>query len=158
MAAAKASWVALAALALVACGGGAAEEEPMPVPAGARRAAAGLDPAPAEAGPLEREVFSYSGASRDPFESALANANLGPELPDLTLVAVYLDLDANARNVAVLRERITGRRYTIQEGDRLGRMRVVTIRERNVTFLIDDFGVERRESLSLRRPQEEQTP
>ena len=88
----------------------------------------------------------------------VANANLGPELPDLTLVAVYLDLDANARNVAVLRERITGRRYTIQEGDRLGRLEVVTIRERNVTFVIDDFGVERRESLSLRRPQEEQTP
>lgn len=154
----KSSWVALAALALAACGGGAAEDEPQPVPTGARRAAAGLDPAPTEAGTLEREVFSYSGASRDPFASVLDQANLGPELADLTLVATYLDLESNARNAAVLRERITGKRYTIQEGDRLGRMQVLAIREREVTFLIDDFGIERRESLSIRRPQEEQTP
>ena len=30
--------------------------------------------------------------------------------------------------------------------------------ERDVDFIIDDFGTERRETLSLRRPQEEQTP
>lgn len=152
-------WLILAALAL-ACGGEVAEEEPVAgVGAGARRAQAAADSArEAQTGPLRREVFAYAGGARDPFESLLDQANVGPELPDLTLVAIYLDLATPSRSVAVLRERITGRRYNLHPGDRLGRLRVLDIREREVAFLIDDFGVERRERLSLRKSQEESTP
>jgi len=83
---------------------------------------------------------------------------VGPELPDLTLVAIYIDHRESDRSVAVVRERVTGKRYNLHSGDRLGRLRVASVRERDVDFIIDDFGTERRETLSLRRPQEEQTP
>jgi hypothetical protein len=36
-------------------------------------------------------------------------------------------------------------------------LQVLGIREREVNFLIDDFGVERRETLSLRTSQEDET-
>jgi len=150
-------WILVAGLAL-GCGGAAVEEElPLPLPAGARQVAAAEAVQSVSTGPLAREVFSYGGGSRDPFESLLNQASIGPELPDLTLVGVYVDLQNSARNVAVLRERITGRRYNIREGDRLGRLQVLGIREREVNFLIDDFGVERRETLSLRTSQEDET-
>ncbi len=152
-----ARWILLAGLAL-GCGGAVVDEEPPPpLPAGARQAAAAEAVQAVATGPLSREVFSYGGGSRDPFESLLNQTSIGPELPDLTLVGVYVDLQNSARNVAVLRERITGRRYNIREGDRLGRLQVLGIREREVSFLIDDFGVERRETLSLRTSQEEET-
>ncbi len=147
-------WMACAAVVLAACGGGL-EDEATPVPVGARAAAAAADSVSQEDRPLAREVFSYTGGSRDPFESALTAANLGPELADLTLVAVYLDLQDPQRGVAVLRDRITGRRYTVHQGDRLGRARVELIQERTVTFRVDDFGVERQEVLSLRKAQED---
>lgn len=153
------AWLALALIA-GGCGGAAVEEEPpTPVPAGAQRAAAAADSAKqVMTGPLRREVFAYTGGARDPFESLLDQANVGPELPDLTLVGVYVDHQNGSRNVAVLRERITGRRYNLHPGDRLGRLQVIDIREREISFLIDDFGIERRETLSLRKSQEEQTP
>jgi hypothetical protein len=162
MGASPAAWLALGVLATAACGVGVIEEDAPLIAAGTRQVAAQADSAAAAqavpAGPLAREVFAYGGGSRDPFESLLEQANVGPELPDLTLVAVYLDHQNAERNTAVLRERITGRRYMLHPGDRLGRLQVVSIRERAVTFRVDDFGVERRETLSLRTRQEDPTP
>lgn len=150
----KAAWLAATALVLVACAGAEPEEDLTPLPS------AGLAPPPETdaaltlpIGPLFREMFAYGGGGRDPFESLLDQANLGPELPDLTLVGVSVDLAAASRNVAVLRERVTDRRYILQEGDRLGRLQVLAIREGQVTFLVDDFGVQRRETLALRKPE-----
>lgn len=144
-------WLALS-LALTACGGEAAEEpiEQPPRPARARAAAADS----AEAGLLSREVFAYVGGSRDPFESQ-AGGDMGPEFADLTLVAVYVDLANPDRSVAVFRELVGNKPYNLQVGDRLGRMRVTAIREREVDVLIDDFGTERRERAVLRKPSEE---
>lgn len=156
----RASWLLLAGLALGACT--AAEEEPEApfVSAAARRAQQAADSAratpPVEA--LRREVFSYRGGSRDPFESLLASALIGPELPDLTLVAVYVDHASPDRSVAVLRERVTGRRYSLHPGDRVGRISVAGIREQDVDFIVDDFGTQRRETLTLRKRQEDDTP
>jgi hypothetical protein len=142
-----------------ACGGGAVEEAGAPEPVAPRRQAQADSTAQAqEDRELRREVYSYSGGPRDPFESLLETANIGPELPDLSLVAIYVDHGNTDRSVATLRERVTGKRYNLHPGDRLGRLRVADIRERDVDFLIDDFGTVRRETLSLRRPQEEQTP
>lgn len=155
----RTSWLALAVL-TAACGGAkdenAAAPERVPV---RRHAAADTSARPTtDVASLSRETFSYTGGSRDPFESLLASASVGPELPDLTLVAVYIDQRDQDRSVAVLREKVSGKRYNLRAGDRLGRLRVVGIRERDVDFIVDDFGAERRETLSLRKPKEEQTP
>jgi hypothetical protein len=151
----------LALIGLLACGGdGAAGQEQAPLrPArrAAPRVADSVAPA-AAAEELRREVFSYRGGGRDPFESLLTATVIGPELVDLTLVGIYLDHTSPARSVVVLRERITGRRYLLHPGDRLGRLTVASVREREVDFLIDDFGTERLETLALRRRQEDSTP
>ena len=149
----SASGLALAVIILSACGGAKEDQAAAPEPVAARRRAAA--DTVAEAGPLTREVFTYSGGSRDPFVSLLASASVGPELPDLTLVAIYIDQREPDRSVAVLREKVTGKRYNLRAGDRLSRLRVVGIRERDVDFIVDDFGAERRETLSLRKPKEE---
>jgi hypothetical protein len=57
-----------------------------------------------------------------------------------------------------VRDKVSSKRYNLHEGERLGRIRVAAIRERDVDFIVDDFGTSRRETLSLRRLQEEQTP
>jgi hypothetical protein len=150
--------IGAALLVLAACGGGtddAAAPEQVPVPRRAR-AADTVVAAPA-GGELVREVFAYSGGSRDPFESLLSTASVGPELPDLSLVAIYIDHGDADRSVAVLRERVSGKRYNVHAGDRIGRLRVAGIRERDVDFIVDDFGTERRETLSLRKLLEDGT-
>jgi hypothetical protein len=165
------------ALALAACGGDA--ESPAPPaapPAGAAAApaadsqAAKVDSAEAAriakaradsasvSGPMaQRETYSYSGGSRDPFESLLDMATSGPELPDLQLVAIYQDLAYNSNSVAVLRDRTDDRRFKLRVGDELGRLKVAQIRQKDVVFIVEDFGFERQETLSLTK-QEEETP
>ncbi len=101
-----------------------------------------------------RESFSYAGGSRDPFVFLLSNTIVGPELPDLRLVAIYYDTRNPSASVVVMREKIAGKKYTLRPGDRLGRMRVTTIRPKDVTFAIDDFGAERQEAVSLRKVEE----
>ena len=86
--------------------------------------------------------------------SLLANTKVGPELPDLVLVAIYYDTRNPGASVVMMREKIGGKKYSLRPGDRLGRMRVVTIRPKDVTFAIDDFGSERQETVSLRKQEE----
>jgi hypothetical protein len=165
---------ALLLAALSACGGGspaakapdaaalaAAGDETSPTPAAPKPGA----PAPAQkpkpkvdeslipepGAQLPRESYSFSGGSRDPFESVLTTGTVGPELPDLDLVAVYFNSRTPGASVAVLRDRVSGRNFTIKEGIRLGRMRVTAIRQKDVLFTIDDYGTERQESLALRK-------
>jgi hypothetical protein len=108
---------------------------------------------PEPGAPITRETYSYTGGARDPFESALDLTGQGPEFPDLNLVAIYYQERAPAASVAVLRDRLTGKRYTVREGERLGRMRIASIRLKDVTFTIDDYGTERQETLSIRKPE-----
>ena len=104
-----------------------------------------------------RETFAYAGGTRDPFAS-LINANkTGPEIADLDLVGVYLDLRTPSNNVVVLRERASSKRHKMRVGDQLGRARLVQIRSRDAVFNVQDFGFERQETLSLRK-QEVETP
>jgi hypothetical protein len=166
---------ALLLLPLAACGGGeepdpvpnpaaAIEEDGAPAPAPAAGQAAAPQSAPVDTTdipgpgePLVREVYTYSGGPRDPFESTLNRAGAGPEFADLQLVAVYYDTRAAAASVATVRDRVTGKRYNVRQGERLGRMRVVDVQVKDVTFAIDDYGTERRETLTLRK-QEGDTP
>lgn len=103
-----------------------------------------------------RESFSYTGGSRDPFISLLLNSMVGPELPDLDLVAVYYDVRTPLNSVIVLREKIGAKKHTLRQGDRIGRIRVQSIRPKDVTFAIDDFGTERLQTVPLRT--QEETP
>jgi hypothetical protein len=105
-----------------------------------------------------RETFAYAGGTRDPFSSLMNKNNNGPEIGDLDLVGVYLDLRTPSNNVVVLREKATtGRRHKMRVGDQLGRSRLTQIRARDAVFTIQDFGFERQETLSLRK-QEVETP
>ena len=104
-----------------------------------------------------RESFAYAGGTRDPFASLINADNTGPEIADLDLVGVYLDLRTPSNNVVVLRERASSKRHKMRVGDQLGRARLVQIRPRDAVFKIQDFGFERQETLSLRK-QEVETP
>lgn len=118
-----------------------------------------IDPSliPAPGAPLARETYAYSGGSRDPFASVLEGASIGPELADLDLVAIsYIERTPSA-SVAVLKDRITGKRYNLREGERAGRARVSDIGPKDVTFTFDDYGTQRQVTLSLRK-REDITP
>jgi hypothetical protein len=103
---------------------------------------------------MSRETFAYSGAARDPFNSLLNMAKTGPELADLQLVGIYQNLRAPSASVAVFREKDGGKRHKLRAGDQVGRSRLVQIRERDVVFMIEDFGFERQETLSLRKQED----
>ena len=106
---------------------------------------------------LTRETFSYSGGTRDPFSSLFNLASAGPEIQDLELVGIYMDPDHPGNNIAVLRERTTGRPHNLRTGDQVGRARVTQIRRMDIVFTIEDFGFERQETLALPK-REEGTP
>jgi hypothetical protein len=106
---------------------------------------------------MSRETFAYSGSTRDPFNSLLNMAKSGPEVADLLLVGIYRNLRAPRASVAVFREKDGGKRHKLRAGDQLGRARVLQIRERDVVFMVEDFGFERQDTLSLRK-QEDVTP
>jgi hypothetical protein len=123
----------------------------------ARLAAARADTGSTEDAVVTRETFAYGGGSRDPFMSLLDLESAGPELPDLQLVAVYQDLAYSSNSLAVLRDRTSGKRYKLRMGDELGRLKVAQIRQKDVVFIVEDFGFERQETLSLPK-REEETP
>jgi len=104
-----------------------------------------------------RETFAYAGGTRDPFASLIDLDKTGPEIVDLDLVGVYLDVRTPANNLVVLREKVSAKRHKMRVGDQLGRARLVQIRSRDAVFKIQDFGFERQETLSLRK-QEVETP
>jgi hypothetical protein len=103
---------------------------------------------------MSRETFAYSGSVRDPFNSLLNMAKTGPELADLQLVGIYQNLRAPSASIAVFREKDGGKRHKLRAGDQVGRSRLVQIRERDVVFMIEDFGFERQETLSLRKQED----
>ena len=102
-----------------------------------------------------RETFAYSGANRDPFQSVIAAGTSGPDVGDLQLVAIYADVRSARSSIAVLRERQGTRRWRVKIGDKVGSATVTLITPRDVTFNIQDFGFERQETLSLRKPSED---
>jgi hypothetical protein len=121
-------------------------------------AAQQTDAARAEAPPVSllREVFAYEGGGRDPFMSLLRSGDVRPLLSDLKLTTIVYDGRFAVRSVAVLRD-ITNRRiYRVKTGDIIGRLKVTQIRPREIVFTVQEFGFERRETLSLTR--QEETP
>jgi hypothetical protein len=142
--------------ALVAVGPLAAQAKPKPV---AKPDSAKADSAKADStgGPmLVREVYSYEGGGRDPFLSLLKSGDIRPLLSDLKLVGIYYDGRFTARSVAVLRDVTNNRIYKVKPGDIIGRLKVTTVRPREIVFTVQEFGFERQESLQLAK--QEVTP
>jgi hypothetical protein len=96
---------------------------------------------------IYREAFDYdAGGRRDPFFSLLGTSELRPAIGDLKLSVV---LYHPTRPIAVMRDAGTNTRYTVTVGTTLGRMRVIMIKPRVVIFSIEEFGLNRQDSLVL---------
>jgi hypothetical protein len=169
----KAPWLVLAALA-IACGGGAegdasadsaaavegdaatAASAPAATPAAAPLSTPVIDTA-AAAGerPLLREVYGWQGGGRDPFRSMVTTASTGPELPDLTLVAIIYDRGNPSNSLAMFRETGSNRRFSVGPGQSIGRLTVAAVRPNSATLRLNDFGTVREQTYSLRQTEDE---
>jgi hypothetical protein len=97
---------------------------------------------------IMREAFDYDASGRrDPFFSLMSSAELRPTIADLRLTTV---ISHPVRPVAVLRDIGTNTQYRVTLGSTLGRMRVALIKPRVVIFSIEEFGLNRQDSLVLR--------
>jgi len=98
---------------------------------------------------IMREVYDYdAGGRRDPFVSLLSTTELRPTVSDLRLVGVLYD-ESRRRPVAIMRDLSTNTQYRVTTGMTLGRMRVFSINRRSVIFTIEEFGLNRQDSLVL---------
>ena len=105
--------------------------------------------AAADSPQLTREAYAYQGTGRrDPFVSLMNNGELRPVFQDLKLVAVAFD-PLGRNSVAVLRDVTSKEQYRVKVGQEIGRMRVAAIREKSVTFGIEEFGYSRQETLAM---------
>lgn len=95
-----------------------------------------------------REAYDYDAAGRrDPFFSLLSSAELRPAITDLRVTGILFHPN---RPVAILRDVGTSTQYRVTLGSQLGRMRVVLIKPHVVIFTIEEFGLNRQDSLFLR--------
>jgi hypothetical protein len=122
---------------------------PLAAQASSDTGARGDTSAAAMARTLVREVFAYEGGGRDPFLSLLKTGDIRPLLSDLRLVGIYYDSRYPARSVAVLRDVTNSKIYRVKSGEIIGRLKTTAIRPREVVFTVQEFGFERRETLSL---------
>jgi len=98
---------------------------------------------------FNREVFRYDPAGRrDPFVSLITSSEIRPLITDLRLTTVAYDASGSG-SVAVLRDLGTKEQYRVKVGSTLGRMRVVRIDPKSVTFALEEFGYGRQETLSM---------
>jgi hypothetical protein len=110
-------------------------------------AAAGADTASTVT--FNREVFHYDPAGRrDPFVSLVKSSEIRPTLSDLRLTTIAFD-PLGRNSVAVLRDIGTKEQYRVKVGTPLGRMRVVRIDPKVVTFALEEFGFSRQETLAI---------
>jgi hypothetical protein len=115
----------------------------------ARGLAIAPEAAPAPLPVLRREVFDYdAGGRRDPFFSLLSTPELRPTVTDLKLIGIAYD-ETGRRSVAMLRDIQTKTQYRVTTGMTLGRMRVALIKRKAVIFSIEEFGLNRQDSLVI---------
>ncbi len=98
---------------------------------------------------FNREVFRYDpDGRRDPFVSLVKSSEIRPTLSDLRLTTIAFD-PLGRNSVAVLRDLGTKEQYRVKVGTALGRMRVVRIDPKVVTFALEEFGFSRQETLAI---------
>ena len=101
---------------------------------------------------IMREAFVYRPEGRrDPFISLLSTSELRPTMSDLKLSSIIFDASGR-HSLAILRDIGTTEQYRVTTGSVLGRMRVAAIRPRVIVFSIDEFGMNRQDSLMLGDP------
>lgn len=102
---------------------------------------------------FEREVFEYPAFQRrNPFRP-LTGDDAGPRFEELALLGVILSGDG-AASVALLGPRGAAegsRNWRVREGDVLGNVRVLAIRQRDILVEVDEFGIRESRVLELRR-------
>ncbi|MET0399511.1 MAG: hypothetical protein ABW277_22160 [Longimicrobiaceae bacterium] len=99
-----------------------------------------------------REVFQYPrGARPDPFRSLLSTEELGYRFEDMRLTGVIYSPNSRV-SVAVLTEAVSKKRFRLKVGERVGGITVAAIYPKRVDVVVNEFGVVRRETLELRRP------
>jgi hypothetical protein len=99
--------------------------------------------------PIMREVYDYDPSGRrDPFLSLLSSEDLRPAVTDLKLVNIIFD-ESGRRPIAVMRDVLTNTQYRVTTGSTLGRLKVALIKRRAVIFSIEEFGLNRQDSLVL---------
>ncbi len=104
-----------------------------------------------------REVFDYDASGRrDPFASLLGTGEIRPILNDLRVTSILYSPAGNS--VAVLRDLTSREQYRVRNGQQIGRLRVTAIRQRSVTFAIEEFGFSRQETLSIGDSTNTRTP
>jgi len=98
---------------------------------------------------IMREIFDYNAEGRrDPFFSLLATNELRPTVTDLRVVGITFD-PSGRRSIVTLRDIQTNTRYNVTTGTTLGRMKVVLIKPKAIYFSIEEFGLNRQDSLVL---------
>jgi hypothetical protein len=98
---------------------------------------------------IMRESYGYPrDGRRDPFVSLLTTSELRPTMSDLRLTGILYDLSGR-QSVATLRDVATNAQYRVSSGSTLGRMRVSSIRPKVIVFSIDEFGMNRQDSLVI---------
>jgi len=106
---------------------------------------------------FEREVFEYpTFQRRNPFRP-LTGDDAGPRFEEMALQGVILSSDG-VGSVALLGPRgaaAGSRNWRVREGDVLGNMRVLAIRQREILVEVDEFGVRESRILELRRTEPE---
>jgi hypothetical protein len=96
-----------------------------------------------------RERFEYSaGGRRDPFLSLLSSQDLRPMVSDLRVTGI--GYDPGGQSMATVRDVTTSQTRAVRVGSQLGRLRVIDIRPNVVVFSIEEFGLNRRDSIFLR--------
>lgn len=160
----RVAWAVLLSAGLIAGCGGADDAPAAGTPADPV-AASPMDPATGPAGAtqgdtggvdptiLQREVFSYGGAGRDPFLSLLRSGEVRPLLEDLRVTNINYDNQFPMNSVAVLRDTRENQRYAVRVGDQVGRLRIAAIRPREIVLAYDEFGRELQDTLRLSRTQ-----
>ena len=99
--------------------------------------------------PIMREIYDYdAGGRRDPFLSLLTSEELRPSITDLKLVTIIYD-ESGRRPIAIMRDVQTNTQYRVTNGSTLGRLKVALIKRRVVIFSIEEFGLNRQDSLVL---------
>ncbi len=99
-----------------------------------------------------REVFQYPrGARPDPFRTLLSSEELGYRFEDMRLTGVIYSPNSRV-SVAVLTETVSKKRFRLRVGERVGGITVAAIYPKRVDVVVNEFGVVRRETLELRRP------
>lgn len=101
---------------------------------------------------FRREVYNYPSAGRrDPFSSLIETGDIRPMLADLQIIAITTG-ETDRQSIATLKDRSSDEIYRVRVGSVFGRMRVTSIRRRELVVEIDEFGYKRQETLSINVP------